>query len=986
MSNAKNLENLITETNKKKEIDDFKELSLEINNEIVNRMIEDSKLVVTNIKESKIREEVDNKLNSKIIKNSKDIETLFEEVKKIKKEVNMFSLADDEIILEDNIVSEKKKEKEEILKKSETELLEKMNDLNNILDEKKSNQDENKKEELENKIKDTTEVIEKVKDDIKIKSDEIKIINESEESFKIAKKLELYKEEIIKFNNLYKMSEILFEEYSENHINTKKLMKSINSIVENISKIITNELNEDFNNIVSLFRSKSSNYDIEFMFSNKINTDNEKIYLQLNKKNLSEIKNNDQLKELEVLIKDSFNKIKDNNSKLKMKTKQIDTIYFEFKSLCHKLESIFKKINDSPVAEKPKVEVEKPKVEVEKPKVETEKPKVETEKPKVEVEKPREPVTPNPPQVEVEMLPILIRKPSNNSNNFSLPDSYLNNKNYLPTKDEMKRIFDIEVPKINLSTVLKVNDLKVEDSKLDGNTISNQTISRIVSGSYTYNNLKVVGPGMRAMIAFGKDMKETYKNVTFSDVEVTERKVKTFDEKSAIRLATMMNKLPDDRNKNTKYQVEKCYYSSLENEFIVPAYKVIATRNGTNLLNTVIPASTELFPILKVKSLEIKGEEVITKKVRFVDNNDKDLIGNGVKEKNQERIKFTVKVNEESINPGDKISIVSTFDVVDNFSKDKTFTLSLPKIMSKNYENKLDRFWVSIVSMNKFGFSNQIRVTLDFSPYKKLFEFVDLLREENPDHGGARHNYGIEWAECCLGATIYQRFIDEMNSAGVYKEYSLDPDQSLEKHFKDYDNLSSGTRGRDDYYVDNVDISAYIGHGSGDGFTFETSIDDGKLTDTDAKGGKAWGNRDLEFQALMSCQVLREIHGGRTWAERWGPSFNGMHLLLGFQTNAWVADHNMLKFFAKNMYKNKQTVLISWLNAALNDQPDDTEAVVMGPLVKSTNMEAYNSVASTIPTLYRAHWKDYSWGVKTGPGIDVPKSNVNGWWRIILTV
>ena len=221
MSNAKNLENLITETNKKKEIDDFKELSLEINNEIVNRMIEDSKLVVTNIKESKIREESDKKLNSKIIKNSKDIETLFEEIKKIKKEVNMFSLADDEIILEDNIVSEKKKEKEEKLKKSETELLEKMNDLNNILNEKKSNQDENKKEEIDIKIKDTTEVIEKVKDDIKIQSDEIKIINDSEESFKIAKKLELYKEEITKFNNLYKISEILFEEYSENHINTK---------------------------------------------------------------------------------------------------------------------------------------------------------------------------------------------------------------------------------------------------------------------------------------------------------------------------------------------------------------------------------------------------------------------------------------------------------------------------------------------------------------------------------------------------------------------------------------------------------------------------------------------------------------------------------------------------------------------------------------------------------------------------------------------
>ena len=38
MSNAKNLENLITENNKKKEIDDFKELSLEINND--NSMLE----------------------------------------------------------------------------------------------------------------------------------------------------------------------------------------------------------------------------------------------------------------------------------------------------------------------------------------------------------------------------------------------------------------------------------------------------------------------------------------------------------------------------------------------------------------------------------------------------------------------------------------------------------------------------------------------------------------------------------------------------------------------------------------------------------------------------------------------------------------------------------------------------------------------------------------------------------------------------------
>ena len=67
------------------------------------------------------------------------------------------------------------------------------------------------------------------------------------------------------------------------------------------------------------------------------------------------------------------------------------------------------------------------------------------------------------------------------------------------------------------------------------------------------------------------------------------------------------------------------------------------------------------------------------------------------------------------------------------------------------------------------------------------------------------------------------------------------------------------------------------GHGNGGGFTFESNHDDGTLAYADVAG--AWGDLDLEWLALLSCQVLKEEWGGQRWWQRWGPSFDGLHLL-----------------------------------------------------------------------------------------------------------
>jgi hypothetical protein len=92
--------------------------------------------------------------------------------------------------------------------------------------------------------------------------------------------------------------------------------------------------------------------------------------------------------------------------------------------------------------------------------------------------------------------------------------------------------------------------------------------------------------------------------------------------------------------------------------------------------------------------------------------------------------------------------------------------------------------------------------------------------------------------------------------------------------------------GTNNYYVDDVDLTFYVGHGNPYYFTFDTpwgagTHDDRYLTYQDAR--LAWGDRDLEWMALLSCQVLADSH-----ELDWVWTMNGLHLLLGFETNGWV--------------------------------------------------------------------------------------------------
>jgi hypothetical protein len=150
-------------------------------------------------------------------------------------------------------------------------------------------------------------------------------------------------------------------------------------------------------------------------------------------------------------------------------------------------------------------------------------------------------------------------------------------------------------------------------------------------------------------------------------------------------------------------------------------------------------------------------------------------------------------------------------------------------------------------------------------------------------------------------------------------------------------------------------------------------VNDDSIVPADVVGD--WGNQDLEWLTLLSCKVLMDNYGGQWWWQRWGPAFNGLHQLTGFQTLAWdwpgfggrFADYMLgrkILFFELPPLK----VRSAWFQAALEQQPSGTQSVVIG-VYGPGGLTSYN---------------DYFWG--QGPvSPDLRGPNLWGWWRVVVT-
>jgi hypothetical protein len=137
--------------------------------------------------------------------------------------------------------------------------------------------------------------------------------------------------------------------------------------------------------------------------------------------------------------------------------------------------------------------------------------------------------------------------------------------------------------------------------------------------------------------------------------------------------------------------------------------------------------------------------------------------------------------------------------------------------------------------------------------------------------------------------------------------------------------------GDNDYTVDQTDITLYIGHGNPDGFTFTSPYSSDGLGFNQPY--HTWGNRKDEWLCLLSCSVLDFWDSSNlNVAQRWGPAMDGLHVLMGFSTDA-LAETGFPTAFAQNMGGKWWTHIANAWCAAAKSRGTGTPAVLapIGP-------------------------------------------------------
>ena len=165
--------------------------------------------------------------------------------------------------------------------------------------------------------------------------------------------------------------------------------------------------------------------------------------------------------------------------------------------------------------------------------------------------------------------------------------------------------------------------------------------------------------------------------------------------------------------------------------------------------------------------------------------------------------------------------------------------------------------------------------------------------------------------------------------------------------------------GRDDTGIDSVDLAFYTGHATGSGWTFESSTDRFLFYD-EAK----WGNQDLEWLIVAACGPLQTTTSGLSWWQRWGPAFDGLHMLLGY-ANITLDNPYEGGLLGTYLVDKQLPLRQAWILSATETQSPDEIIAIMGVWGKDG----------------LSHYNDHFWGQgEVAP--DIPANEVKGFWRL----
>ena len=402
-----------------------------------------------------------------------------------------------------------------------------------------------------------------------------------------------------------------------------------------------------------------------------------------------------------------------------------------------------------------------------------------------------------------------------------------------------------------------------------------------------------------------------------------------------------------------------------------PSIKKPSIKKSSIKIPSIKKSSIKIPSIKNFRTLSHLGSHKTSSKKKSVDK--KNPI------KNIQYLKLKLNLEGLSLKKNHKVGMV-TFNngLISSISKadsNNNINLKIKKEMTQDEFNSLKKSNIQINVMNqKYKTFSSKTFILDLSFLEKWIIILDP-----PSNGPSIcPNYGYSKGTD-IGVSLTTRCIDAFDSCDVHQQYYRDMDYAYEKHQKD-----SSAGGKDLYYADNVDYCVILCHGNGTGYYYDvTNTDDDKFSYQDAALGGARGDYDNEWSAFMSCSVLKDTADSKNVFQRWGPMFNRMHVLLGFSTLAYTSA-GTLEDWVNYMCNDDLAPWWAWLLAIYDNQPEGTIGCTLAPLIDSTHSK-YRSIPSTISGLSRAYWNEGSWGNGSGPGEDITKSDIKGFWRAKLT-
>lgn len=204
-----------------------------------------------------------------------------------------------------------------------------------------------------------------------------------------------------------------------------------------------------------------------------------------------------------------------------------------------------------------------------------------------------------------------------------------------------------------------------------------------------------------------------------------------------------------------------------------------------------------------------------------------------------------------------------------------------------------------------------------------------------------------------------------LRRASIYRHafFWRDPGNTWEVMF----NPTGAGMFQDTNYADHADIAHYAGHGLLGSIYFDPPYL--RLGSIGASSMRL-GDTDLEFLNLFACQTMNATPG--VAANTWYPTFQGLHIINGFKSNAttyetgWFEDDApvMSKVFGYRAVRSDTNIVQAWAYAGIQSQKSGGVVRSLAPVRDGDNVTNVND----------GYFRNY--------GPDIPNNRIGTFWVI----